>query len=91
MRTFTIHKQKPMKIPRYEVVASRFWRRNDGKSASPYGACPWTSQAEKSRWKLEEAGFTIRDNASNTVGLGRLPFKTMEEAEAHIAKLEALI
>jgi hypothetical protein len=73
----------------YEATPSRLWRRDDGRTASPYGACPWTSKAEAARWKLERVGWTVRDNQTGTIGLGRVPFKTEEEAQEMASRLNA--
>jgi hypothetical protein len=73
----------------YEATPSRLWRRDDGRTASPYGACPWTSKAEAARWKLEQVGWTVRDNQTGTIGLGRVPFKTEEEAQEMASRLNA--
>ena len=69
-------------MPRYEVIESRVWKRDDGATASPYGASPWETEREKSRWKLVTRGYTVRDNVSGTVGIGRVPWQTREEAQS---------
>jgi hypothetical protein len=73
----------------YEATPSRIWRRDDGRTASPYGACPWTSKAEAARWKIEQVGWTVRDNSTGTIGLGRAPFKTEDEAREMASRLNA--
>lgn len=73
-------------IPRYEVIESQVWRRDDGATASVYGACPWMSDSERDRWSIHVRGYTIRDNARGTVGLGRVPWT---DAIAHAGKLNA--
>lgn len=75
-------------MTRYEVIESRVWMRDDGLRASIYGACPWTNDADKQRWQLVTQGWTVCDVRSNTVGLGRAPFKTREEADTWVAKYE---
>lgn len=63
-----------------EIIESKHWvNQKTGQTASLYGAVPWTgSQGD---WKLETRGWTWRlDNG--TIGLGRIPAKTREEAEA---------
>ena len=67
---------------RYTTRQSKVWKRDDGKTASLYGACPWATDVEKHRWVLEARGWTVFDSVTNTVGLGRKPFKTEEEAMA---------
>ena len=71
-------------MPNHEVVESTRWRRDDGQSASIYGACPWTSEVEKVRWKLETSGFTVRNLRTGIIGIGRVPWATCEEAQAWI-------
>ena len=71
--------------PRYEVVPSRCWYNAiTGATASLYGACPWVSDAEKDEWTLTVSGWTIKDNQRGTVGIGRAPFKSEEEAEQYL-------
>jgi hypothetical protein len=72
---------------RYKVIESKHWIRDDGITASLYGSCPWYSDTERSRWKVESRGWTIHDTKTNTVGLGRKPFITKEEAETFVNKL----
>lgn len=74
--------QRSRNMKRYEVIESRVWVRDDGAKASIYGACPWTSDAEKARWKIITQGWTIHDTQTNTVGIGRKPFATREEAQS---------
>lgn len=69
-------------MPRYEVIESKSWRRDDGRTASIYGAVPWTSAAEESRWKIVTRGYTVRDAVNGTVGIGRVPWATRAEADA---------
>ena len=78
-----------MTINIYEATPSRIWRRDDGRTASPYGACPWTSKTEAARWKIEQVGWTVRDNSTGTIGLGRVPFKTEQEAQEMASRLNA--
>jgi len=63
-----------------KVIESLVWKRDDGLKASIYGACPWQSQAEKARWTLVPQGFTIQWS-DGTVGCGRKPFTTAEDAQ----------
>jgi len=76
-------------MARYEVVESKVWKRDDGKTASIYGSCPWTSDAEKSRWSLVTVGWNVRDTTLNTFGTGRAPFETREKAQALADKLNS--
>jgi len=72
---------------RYEIIESKSWKRDDGMTASLYGAIPWTSEAEKSRWIIKVRGYTLHDTKDNTIGLGHKPFKTIEEAQELANKL----
>ena len=69
-------------MPTYEVVESKVWKRDDGQTASIYGACPWTNPTEKARWTIVQQGFTVRNNVRGTVGIGRKPWTTREAAQA---------
>ena len=73
-----------MSIQRYDIIPYRFYLHISGRRASIYSACPWTNEADKPNWKLVERGFTIFDNHTNTSGLGRPPFETLEAAQAFI-------
>ena len=68
----------------YEVIESKAWKHKDGNTASIYGAVPYLSDAEKQNWKIETLGFTVRNNKTNSVGIGRKPWATKAEAEAWI-------
>lgn len=65
------------------VIQYRHWKRDDGKTASIYGAAPWTSEAERARWASVENGFTIAWDGDGTVGICRAPFPTKERAEMY--------
>lgn len=71
-------------MARYEVIESKSWKRDDGATASIYGAVPWTSSSEEKRWKIVPRGFTVRDNVSGTVGIGKQPWATRAEAQAWV-------
>ena len=73
-------------MARYEVIESKAWKRDDGATASPYGASPWTTASEEKRWKLVTRGYTVRDNERGTVGIGRQPWATRAEAQAWVDK-----
>lgn len=68
-------------MARYEVIESKAWKSDDGRTASIYGAVPWTSPSEEKRWKMVTRGYTVRDNVSGTVGIGRQPWQTRSEAQ----------
>ena len=73
---------------KYEIVESKKWVNTvTGATASIYGAVPYTNDTDKANWSIEMVGYTIRNNDTGTVGLGRLPFKTMYEAVEHLRKL----
>ena len=73
-------------MTRFDVIPSKAWRnKTTGQKVSPYGAAPWQSPSERGNWELIDQGFTIRDNKLNTVGMGRPPFKTAQDAQALIA------
>lgn len=63
-----------------EVIESKRWKNNKtGATASIYGAVPYTSETEKQEWSIETVGFTWR-KSDGTIGLGRPPAATYEEA-----------
>lgn len=63
-----------------EVIESRRWiNRLTGRTASIYGAVPYTNDADKPNWSIETVGWTWRLE-NGTVGLGRIPCKTRDEA-----------
>ena len=63
------------------VIESRQWvHLTTGQIGSPYGACPWTSVADRANWALRCTGYTWY-LSNGTVGLGRRPVATRAEAE----------
>lgn len=75
------------KTPRFEVIQARHWKNVvTGATASVYGACPWILDTDKPQWRVIDEGFTVRDNKTNTVGMGRKPFDTKAEAEEFMSK-----
>ena len=74
---------------RYTVTESKVWVRDDGRTASPYGAVPWVTAGEKDRWKLVKRGYTVQDNVRGTIGIGRVPWSTRAEAQAWADKENA--
>jgi len=74
-------------MSKYEVVASQVWIRDDGARASVYGAQPWTSEAERPRWRVVQEGWTVRNPLTGEVGVGRPPCATRELAEALAERL----
>lgn len=72
---------------KYEVIESKLWRnRRTGGSASMYGALPWTKEAEAKDWYIDTTGWTVRNPFTGEVGVGRVPWKTREEAQAFADK-----
>lgn len=65
------------------VIPARAYVHTDGRRASIYGAVPWTSDAGKADWSIIETGFSIQ-HPDGTIGLGRVPFKTREDAQAWV-------
>lgn len=64
-----------------EVIPSKVWKnKKNGRTASIYGAHPAGSPAERADWEIVEVGWTWR-NSNGTIGLGRAPAKSREEAE----------
>lgn len=74
----------------FEVIPHRFWRRDDGRTASPYGALPYwhTDTAEKARWTLVTDGYTT-SNPDGTIGLSCIRDRSFEAVSALVAKLNA--
>lgn len=72
-----------------EIIPARRWRHVDGRTASLYGSCPWTSAADKANWTMVDDGYTWR-RADGTVGIGRRPASTMEEAKAVMDRVNEL-
>jgi hypothetical protein len=76
-------------MARYEVIESKVWKRDDGATASIYGAVPWVTASEEKRWEMITRGYTVRDNERGTVGIGRQPWPTRAEAQAWVDKENA--
>jgi len=66
---------------RYQVIPSRVWKGPEGRTASIYGAMPWTKPAEKPLWCIVQQGWTVLDLVRGTVGIGRQPWPTQELAQ----------
>ena len=71
-----------------DVIPARHWVHRTGRTASVYGAVPWTGAPgnQESDWEMETVGWTWQ-NDDGTVGLGRVPAKTREEAVALMRKI----
>jgi hypothetical protein len=74
------------KMQKFEIIESKHWKHITGRTASIYGAVPWTSSDDAGNWSIMSAGWTVRNNQTGTVGTGRKPFQTKEEAEAFISQ-----
>jgi len=72
-------------IKQLNVIPARHWvNSKTGVKASIYGACPWTSAADKANWEKVTTGYTwerIDSDGSVTIGLCRTPAATKTEAE----------
>lgn len=71
------------------VIPHRHYRHESGRTASLYGASPWVNQSERVQWSTVESGYTWSDSSSGTIGLGRAPVATREDAEAIAAPINA--
>lgn len=64
------------------VVESRIWKNSaTGQRASIYGAVPWVFGPQPKEWSTEVQGFTLQ-MSNGTIGYGRPPLATREEAQA---------
>lgn len=72
------------------VLESKRWRHVSGRTASPFGACPWTGAPgdRQEDWTLETVGWTW-ENSNGTYGLGRRDAATRAEAEEIMARHNA--
>ena len=72
------------------VIPAKIMRHKSGRTASPYGAAPWTGAPgdTEADWTMETVGWTWQ-NSNGTIGLGRVPAKTREEAEEVMRKVNA--
>jgi hypothetical protein len=63
-----------------KVIEAKHWKNKiTGATASIYGAVPYMTTAEAEGWEIVSCGWTW-ENSNGTVGLGRVPAKTYEEA-----------
>lgn len=65
----------------FDIVESKRWVCDDGRTASIYGAVPWLSDTERNTWRIQIVGYTVQHKKTGTVGIGRQPWKTLEEAQ----------
>ena len=65
----------------YEVIPSKHWvNLETGHTASLYGAVPYYTVRDKFNWHVVQRGYTVRNVETGAVGIGRMPWKTEEEA-----------
>lgn len=76
------------------VIPRRFYKhKQNNRTASLYGACPWTSADDEKNWELVTKGYSlscIDHRGTHTVrGLQYAPYtlETPEEALAHAEKI----
>ena len=69
-------------MPGTVIVAKVYQHKITGERRSPYSAF---MAGEVAQFELITTGYTIA-HPDGTVGIGRLPFKTAEEAQAWIDK-----
>lgn len=63
-----------------KVIESKRWvNLLTGNTASIYGSVPYTSDNDACNWKIVAKGYTWL-RSDGTVGLGRMPATTYEEA-----------
>ena len=74
-------------MTQYEPIESKLWRNNQGRSASIYGALPYLSEAQRiaEDWRVVITGWTVRNLTDGTIGIGRLPWDTREQANEWIS------
>jgi len=72
-----------------EIIEAKHYLHTSGRTASIYGAAPWTTESDKANWSVKTTGFTWRKD-DGTVGLGRVPAKTMEEAVEVMNRVNSL-
>ncbi len=75
----------------FSVVESVIWQRDDGRTASTAGACPWTSDAERARWTRRSVGWTTYDSSDGTTGHGHQSLPTRDEAQVRADRWNARI
>jgi hypothetical protein len=78
-------------MSRFELEVAKRWVNTDGRTASVYGSCPYVSDADKANWTIVNVGYTIRDNRTNTVGMGRKPYESKYDAALIVTNLNTLV
>lgn len=76
---------------RYEAIPAKHYRNVVTKEvASVFGDLPFHSETDETDWVMESAGWTIRDNLTDTVGFGlNHPFSERAEALRVAGELES--
>lgn len=73
---------------RYTVVAAKQWRNTvNGARFLSHIRAP---AADLEAWRLEPAGWTIKDTLTGEIGYGRNPWAEREDADAFAARLNEL-
>jgi hypothetical protein len=74
-----------LKLKILKVIPARVWKHNTtGETASIHGAMPYFMTGSEN-WEIVQVGYTwVLDNG--TIGLGRKPAKTLQEAEEIMRK-----
>lgn len=65
----------------FDIIESKRWVCDDGRTASVYGSVPWLSDTERETWRIQIVGYTVQHKKTGTVGIGRQPWQTLREAE----------
>lgn len=65
----------------FDIIESKRWVCDDGRTASVYGSVPWMSDAERPQWRIQVVGYTVQHKKTGTVGIGRKPWQTLQEAQ----------
>jgi len=74
----------------FDIIESKRWVCDDGRTASIYGSCPWTNDLERDSWRVQIVGYTVQHKKTGIVGIGRKPWKTLEDAQDWLYGRKAL-
>lgn len=73
-----------------KVIESKRWENKiDGRTVSIYGAVPYSNSTDMQHWHIVSVGWTWL-TSDGTVGLGRQPAKTYDEALEVMKKVNSL-
>lgn len=68
-----------------EIIEAKRWEnKKTGQTASIYGSVPY--QSDKEDWHIVKVGYTWKMQ-DGTIGFGRQPAKTLEEAKEVMKKI----